>query len=97
MVGLRRVLPRLDQPGRNAVLLSTIHRAKGMEADRVFLLEPLLLPHPRATRTWEKEQEENLRYIALTRALSLGRIRETASEKLWSPETRENYRVGTAF
>ena len=29
-----------------SVVLSTVHRAKGLEADRVFILESHLLPHP---------------------------------------------------
>jgi len=49
-------------------ILSTIHRAKGLEADRVVILRPDLLPHPYATAAWEQVQESNLRYVAITRA-----------------------------
>ena len=35
-----------------AVLLSTIHRAKGMEAERVYIAEPLTLP-----LLWENQKE----------------------------------------
>lgn len=51
------------------VWLSTIHRAKGLEAERVFLLEADTLP-----RTWPRQravsaqQERNMLYVALTRA-----------------------------
>lgn len=52
-----------------SVWLSTIHRAKGLEADRVFILDPASLPLRFASqRAWELEQEMNLRYVALTRA-----------------------------
>jgi DNA helicase-2/ATP-dependent DNA helicase PcrA len=51
------------------VWLSTIHRAKGLEADRVFLLEantlPRTWPHQRAVSA---QQERNILYVALTRA-----------------------------
>jgi superfamily I DNA/RNA helicase len=52
------------------VVFSTIHRAKGLEAERVFILCPDLLPHPMAKKEWEKVQERNIEYVALTRCLS---------------------------
>lgn len=57
----------LSSTSPEAVQLSTIHRAKGLEAPRVWLLGPELLPHPKATKPWELEQETNLRYVAYTR------------------------------
>lgn len=51
-----------------AIWFSTVHRSKGLEEDRVFLMRPDLLPHPRARAEWQRTQEENLRYIAMTRA-----------------------------
>lgn len=48
--------------------LSSVHRAKGMEARRVAILRPDLMPHPSARTPWEILQEENLRYVAWTRA-----------------------------
>ena len=52
-----------------AVWLSSIHRAKGLEADRVFVLKPdkMALTHQNQT-WWQREQEQNLRYVGLTRA-----------------------------
>jgi superfamily I DNA/RNA helicase len=57
-----------DGTPRKFVLLGTIHRLKGLEAHNVFVLAPHLIPHPRAKRDWELEQERNLAYIAVTRA-----------------------------
>lgn len=53
------------------VQFSSIHRAKGLEADRVFILLPkgAELPHPMAKTAWQKEQERNLLYVAITRAI----------------------------
>lgn len=45
---------------KGVVLLSTIHKAKGLEADRVWWLQP--------AKSFEGEQEDNLRYVAMTRA-----------------------------
>ena len=52
----------------DGIKLSTIHKAKGLEADRVHILQPELLPAPWAKQDWEKEQEMNLKYVAITRA-----------------------------
>lgn len=50
------------------ICLSTVHRAKGLEADTVFIAGPELLPAPWARSDTEKEQERNLAYVAVTRA-----------------------------
>jgi DNA helicase II / ATP-dependent DNA helicase PcrA len=51
-----------------AVVFSSVHRAKGLEANRTFILRPDLMPHPRAEQDWEKEQETNVMYVAMTRS-----------------------------
>jgi DNA helicase-2/ATP-dependent DNA helicase PcrA len=54
----------------NAIKLSTIHRAKGLENNRVFILDYDLLPYYRQDqKEWQREQELNLKYVAVTRAL----------------------------
>ena len=50
------------------VCLSTIHKAKGLESDRVYIIEPKCLPAPWVKQDWEIEQENNLAYVAYTRA-----------------------------
>jgi ribosomal protein L40E len=50
-------------------MLSSIHRAKGMEAKRVFIIRPDLMPHKKAKTEWERGQEANLQYVAETRAI----------------------------
>jgi superfamily I DNA/RNA helicase len=49
-------------------MLSTIHKAKGLENDRIFFLCPELIPSKYATQPWQYEQEANLKYVAITRA-----------------------------
>lgn len=51
----------------DGVCLSTIHKAKGLESDNVFILCSSLMPSKFATKTWEIESEKNLIYVALTR------------------------------
>lgn len=54
---------------RGMVLLSTVHRAKGLENPRVFILRPSKLPLVWQGQTDEEaRQEQNLRYVAITRA-----------------------------
>jgi superfamily I DNA/RNA helicase len=50
------------------ITLSTIHRAKGREADNVFIIHRELMPSKMAVESWELEQEQNLMYVAYTRA-----------------------------
>lgn len=58
-----------DEAKKNAIMLSTIHKAKGLEADNVFILCPEKLPlRYKGQQTWELEQEMNLKYVAITRA-----------------------------
>jgi len=53
---------------KEGIILSTIHKSKGLEADNVFIIHPELMPSKFAEQDWEIEQEENLRYVAYTRA-----------------------------
>ena len=53
------------------VTLSTCHRAKGLEGDRIFIHKPQDLPMTwRNQLDWQLEQENNLLYVALTRSKS---------------------------
>jgi superfamily I DNA/RNA helicase len=49
------------------IMLSTVHKAKGLEAERVFIARPDLLPMNASTK-WQADQEKNLEYVAITRA-----------------------------
>lgn len=52
----------------NGICLSTVHKAKGLESERVFILRPELMPHPCAKTAWAIQQEMNIKYVAITRA-----------------------------
>lgn len=52
----------------DGISLSTIHKAKGLEADNVYIACRSLMPSKSATQPWEIEQERNLMYVAYTRA-----------------------------
>jgi DNA helicase-2/ATP-dependent DNA helicase PcrA len=57
-----------DENASGGVTFSTIHKSKGLEADRIFILRPDVLPHPMAKKPWQQVQEKNLKYVAVTRA-----------------------------
>ena len=52
----------------DGICLSTIHKAKGLEADNVYILCRSTMPSKKAKLEWEIKQEENLIYVAYTRA-----------------------------
>jgi len=55
--------------GNGTILLSTIHKAKGREWDTVFILgEERYQPSKYAKQPWMMTQENNLKYVATTRA-----------------------------
>ena len=57
-----------DEADARMVLLMTAHKSKGLEFDRVYILEPSLMPSRWARQEWQKKQEANLQYVAWTRA-----------------------------
>lgn len=82
---LNLILRHIDNPAKlsakikeifdskvEGIRLMTIHRSKGLENDRVFLISKYegkkLYPSDRATKSWEKVQEDNLQFVATTRA-----------------------------
>ena len=54
---------------KDGICLSTVHKSKGLESDRVFIIreDKFLLPHC-MRKAWMAEQEYNLVYVAYTRA-----------------------------
>jgi DNA helicase-2/ATP-dependent DNA helicase PcrA len=63
-----RIKSLFSDKKKKGVQLSTIHKAKGLEADNVFICCPSLLPSRSAKEPWELQQEANLEYVAYTRA-----------------------------
>jgi superfamily I DNA/RNA helicase len=64
---IKRIKEIFKESGEG-VMLSTIHKAKGMENNRIFFLLPNLIPNQFATQSWQIQQEHNLMYVAITRA-----------------------------
>lgn len=59
-----------DNKGDRGITLSSIHKAKGLEARQIFWLRPPGAgPRTEKMQPWELEQERNLAYVAITRAI----------------------------
>lgn len=65
---LKSMIENIFSDDVKGIILSTIHKAKGLENDRIFFLIPELIPSKFATMDWQFEQEQNLKYVAITRA-----------------------------
>jgi superfamily I DNA/RNA helicase len=71
---LKAKIEELFSDDKVPIMLSTVHRAKGLENRRVMLLKPHKLPLEwNGQHEWQRVQERNLKYVALTRA----------TEELW--------------
>lgn len=58
-----------DQPEATRLTLSTVHKAKGLEFETVFILDfDRYMPSRYAQQDWQKVQERNIIYVAVTRA-----------------------------
>ncbi|MCC7040727.1 MAG: UvrD-helicase domain-containing protein [Burkholderiales bacterium] len=95
MVALVTMLDGRDSDRVDAVRLSTIHAAKGLEFPHVFVvgLEEGILPHREAVAADDVEEERRLMYVALTRArqslhLSWCRTRRRAGERVAGQPSR---------
>ena len=64
----RREIEAIFSDTFSPIVLSTVHKAKGMENERVLILKEEKMPHPMAKQAWQIVQEMNIRYIALTRS-----------------------------
>tara|TARA_R110000765_G_scaffold19066_1_gene50574 strand:- start:1408 stop:2838 length:1431 start_codon:yes stop_codon:yes gene_type:complete len=52
-----------DGNDKGEIMLSTVHKAKGLEADNVYILATERMPHPLGG-----QEENNIAYVAITRA-----------------------------
>lgn len=58
-------IKKVFETSDGGVTLSTVHKAKGLENDNVFILATDRMPHPNAS---DIEEERNICYVAITRA-----------------------------
>jgi len=64
---IKKKIEEVFSDSKVGVVFASIHKAKGGEADDVYLLRPDLLPHPMAKPGWQMQQEDNIAFVAHTR------------------------------
>lgn len=65
---MREKINKIYSQSCNGICLSTIHKAKGLEADNVHILNRSDMPNKYAKTATEIQAERNLLYVAITRA-----------------------------
>jgi len=65
---LKTMICNIFSDDTEGILLSTIHKSKGLENHKIFFILPELIPSQYATQDWQIEQEYNLKYVGITRA-----------------------------
>jgi len=65
---IKKIEELFSNDKKSGICLSNIHKSKGLEAERVFIIHQELIPSKYAKLPWQKEQERNLEYVAYTRA-----------------------------
>jgi superfamily I DNA/RNA helicase len=74
---------------KNPVILTTVHKSKGLQFQRVYILRDDLWPHPRSKRLEDLEQELNNKYIGRTRAEDELHILDLEGQPGYKPKSNE--------
>lgn len=96
---IKKIIDLFTDDKGPGICLSTVHKSKGLESERVIILNPNLMPSNRARLPWQVEQEDNLIYVAHTRTKKLlGFIRNFEKEHISRKDTikliKESEHVG---
>ncbi len=59
-----------DDENESIIQFMTAHRSKGLEFERVFIIGTEEFPHPKAKSDQQQHQEQNIMYVAITRAIN---------------------------
>ncbi|MCQ2751754.1 MAG: UvrD-helicase domain-containing protein [Coriobacteriales bacterium] len=94
-LSLRTDLDNFDEDDSSAVTFMTVHSAKGLEFDNVFVcgLEESIFPHVNSINDGGLEEERRLAFVAVTRArkrlyLTYAQVRRTFGNKTYNLPSR---------
>lgn len=87
---IEKIQKLFSDDNKEGIILSTIHKSKGLEADNVFIIHPELMPSKYAEKDWEIEQEHNLMYVAYTRAKNVLGFISKNNFDAWNESESEN-------
>lgn len=81
-----RTLKEADHNGAEAIVLTTMHGSKGLEYDKVYIIDANeeITPHKKSVAESEIEEERRMFYVAMTRAKN--RLIITCSKKRYNKE-----------
>lgn len=65
---LTSLIAAIFADNKAGICCSTIHKVKGLESHKVFIIEPKILQAPWAKKDMDIQQERNIDYVACTRA-----------------------------
>lgn len=79
-----------NQEEKNGVVLSTMHSAKGLEFERVFLpdVNEGVIPHKKSIKEEDIEEERRMFYVAVTRAKKY--LHVLSVEKMYNKDSNES-------
>jgi superfamily I DNA/RNA helicase len=79
---------------KSGICLSNMHKSKGLESERVFIIHQELIPSKYAKLQWQIEQERNLEYVAYTRAkTTLGFVNDFDAFKSYKSQSENVVKV----
>jgi hypothetical protein len=79
---------------KSGICLSNMHKSKGLESERVFIIHQELIPSKYAKLPWQMEQERNLEYVAYTRAkTTLGFVNDFDAFKSYKSQSENVVKV----
>jgi superfamily I DNA/RNA helicase len=91
---IRKIKELFSNDKKSGICLSNMHKSKGLESERVFIIHQELIPSKYAKLQWQIEQERNLEYVAYTRAkTTLGFVNDFDAFKSYKSQSENVVKV----
>jgi superfamily I DNA/RNA helicase len=91
---IKKIKELFSNDKKSGICLSNMHKSKGLESERVFIIHQELIPSKYAKLQWQIEQERNLEYVAYTRAkTTLGFVNDFDAFKSYKSQSENVVKV----